>query len=176
MRTRAMKTIIPLHPEGAKPAANQATNQIAMLTELQTRTLDAVLDLIIPAATERGLPGAAEVGVLAYMTREAPEAIPIAAGELDRLDTESRRHFDLPPAAIDDAQRLALIESIRREIPAYLDRLAFETYSCYYQDDRVLDVIGLEKRPPYPTGYEVDAGDLGLLEAVRSRGQIYREV
>ena len=159
----------------ANETSNRIAQAIAILTRQQTRTLDAVLNLIIPPATERGLPGAAKVGVLAYMTREAPEAIPILVGELDRLDVESHRRFSLSPAAIDNASRLALIESIRREIPAYLDRLAFETYSCFYQDDRVLDVIGLEKRPPYPKGYEVDAGDLGLLEAVRSRGRIYRE-
>lgn len=158
-----------------RPYPDLGTSAIKVLTGKQARTLDAVLNLIIPPATGRGLPGAAEVGVFAYMTREAPEAIPIVADELDRLDAESHRRFDLHPAAIDDSQRLALIESIRGEIPGYLDRLAFETYSCYYQDDRVLDVIGLEKRPPYPKGYEVDAGDLGLLEAVRNRGRIYRE-
>ena len=47
---------------------------------------------------------------------------------------------------------------------------------CYYRDDRVLDAIGLEPRAPYPEGFEVEKGDWGLLDPVKSRGRIYRVV
>ena len=47
---------------------------------------------------------------------------------------------------------------------------------CYFRDDRVLEAIGLEPRAPYPGGFEVEDGDWGLLEPVKSRGPIYRVV
>ena len=47
---------------------------------------------------------------------------------------------------------------------------------CYFRDDRVLEAIGLEPRAPYPGGFEVENGDWGLLEPVKSRGRIYRVV
>ena len=47
---------------------------------------------------------------------------------------------------------------------------------CYFRDDRVLEAIGLEPRAPYPGGFEVENGDWGLLESVKSRGRIYRVV
>ena len=47
---------------------------------------------------------------------------------------------------------------------------------CYFRDDRVLETIGLEPRAPHPGGFEVQNGDWGLLEPVKSRGRIYRVV
>ena len=47
---------------------------------------------------------------------------------------------------------------------------------CYFRDDRVLETIGLEPRAPHPGGFEVENGDWGLLEPVKSRGRIYRVV
>ena len=47
---------------------------------------------------------------------------------------------------------------------------------CYYRDDRVLQAIGQEPRAPHPKGYVVEQGDWGLLEPVKQRGKIYRDV
>lgn len=50
------------------------------------------------------------------------------------------------------------------------------TVQCYYRDDRVMQALDMEARPPHPQGYEVEQGDWALLQPVRERGQIYREV
>jgi len=39
----------------------------------------------------------------------------------------------------------------------------------------VVEAIGLESRPPYPKGYPLELGDLGLLDPVRNRPRFYRE-
>ena len=39
----------------------------------------------------------------------------------------------------------------------------------------VVEGLGLEDRPPYPKGYEVEAGDLSLLDPVRARPKLYRD-
>jgi hypothetical protein len=36
--------------------------------------------------------------------------------------------------------------------------------------------LGIEARPPFPKGNEVTSGDLSLLNPVRERKQIYRDV
>jgi len=56
-----------------------------------------------------------------------------------------------------------------------LQRLALETVTCYYQQDGVIERLGMEPRPPYPKGYQVLPGDLTLLNPVTARGRIYRD-
>ena len=54
--------------------------------------------------------------------------------------------------------------------------LLFLAYSGYYQHPRVVETLGLEARPPHPKGYAMEAFDPSLLDAVRRRGKIYRDV
>ena len=53
--------------------------------------------------------------------------------------------------------------------------LIFHTYMGYYQDGRVMEALGLEARPPFPLGYELEPGDLSLLDPVRRRPKLFRE-
>jgi hypothetical protein len=48
------------------------------------------------------------------------------------------------------------------------------TVQCYYRDDRVMRSLGMEVRPPFPQGFEVERGDWSLLDPVRSRPPLYR--
>ena len=56
---------------------------------------------------------------------------------------------------------------------AYLTRIILQ---CYYRDDRVMRSLGMEPRPPYPKGFEVEQGDWSLLETVRSRPRMWRDI
>jgi hypothetical protein len=47
---------------------------------------------------------------------------------------------------------------------------------CYYRDDRVMRSLGMEARPPFPKGFEVEQGDWSLLDPVRAMPPLYREV
>jgi hypothetical protein len=47
---------------------------------------------------------------------------------------------------------------------------------CYYRDDRVMRSLGLEPRPPFPKGHVVEQGDWSLLDPVRARAPMYRQV
>ena len=60
------------------------------LTAAQRSTLDAVLNLIVPASADGRMPGAAEVGVPAYLCAEAADALPVLREELDELEQRSR--------------------------------------------------------------------------------------
>ena len=45
---------------------------------------------------------------------------------------------------------------------------------CYHRDDRVMRAFGMEPRPPFPKGFEVEQGDWSLLDPVRARPKLYR--
>ena len=47
---------------------------------------------------------------------------------------------------------------------------------CYYRDDRVMRSLEMEPRSPFPQGFEVEQGDWSLLDPVKRRGRIYRQV
>ena len=47
---------------------------------------------------------------------------------------------------------------------------------CYYRDDRVLRALGIEPQAPFPKGRALEPGDWSLLEAVRSRPRMWRDV
>lgn len=145
------------------------------LTPEQRATLDIVLNLIVPPSADGRMPGAAEVGVPAYLVAEAPDALPLLCQELEQLDRCSRERFAREFAELEEAERKNLIETMRAQAPSFMSRLAMETLACYYQHDRVLEGLGLEARPPYPKGYQVVQGDLSLLDPVRARGKIYRD-
>jgi len=145
------------------------------LTSGQRATLDIVLNMIVPPSADGRMPGAAEVGVPAYLVAEAPDALPVLRRELDELDRRSRERFARAFAEMGEYERKSLIDEMRAREPSFMSRLSMETLACYYQHDRVLAGLGLEARPPYPKGYQVVQGDLSLLEPVRARGKIYRD-
>lgn len=159
-------------------AANASLNLTPgiALTSAQLATLDAVLNLIVPASADGRMPAAAGVGVPAYLCVEAADVLPQLREELDELERRSRLRFARNFAALEEAERKSLVEELRAQTPAFMNRLAMETLACYYQHERVLEGLGLEARPPYPKGYAVAQGDLSLLEPVRARGKIYRDV
>ena len=145
------------------------------LTTAQSAILDLVLDMIVPPSAERRLPGAAELGVPAYLAAQAPEALPLIARELDALEARARDQHAQGFATLPAAQRQALVDSLRAQDASFMSRLALETVTCYYQHDRVLEALGMETRAPYPQGFQVIAGDLALLAPVRRRGKVYRD-
>jgi hypothetical protein len=47
---------------------------------------------------------------------------------------------------------------------------------CYYRDDRVFRALGIELRAPYPKGRVLEQGDWSLLDAVRGRPRLWRDI
>ena len=128
----------------------------------QRRTLTAVLNGIIPASPERGLPGAGELGlaeVLDDVLEDSAELRPLIARGL----------------ALADERGVADLAALDADVPGFLPSLVFHTYMAYYQDPRVQRALGLEARPPHPLGYEMEPNDLSLLDPVRERPKLFRD-
>jgi len=150
----------------------------SLLSPDQARALGCVLDEIIPESADGGLPGARELGLVDNI-EQALERMPdlktaIDAG-LSALQDLVRERGAEDYAALPQPQRREILDQLAAAQPAFLPGLIFHTYVAYYQHPRVLEALGLEARPPFPKGYEMQPGDFGGLEAVRRRGRIFRE-
>ncbi len=141
------------------------------LSDTETATLQAVVGHIIPASAEHGIPAASDPAIFADI-----------AGSLGRYDAEIREALRLIEAAaggafvtLSAAEQMAALTRFRAGHPALATALGAVTARCYYRDDRVMASIGMDVRPPFPRGYELEPGDWSLLDPVRKRGKIYRD-
>jgi hypothetical protein len=148
----------------------------ARLTSVQRETLSAVLNMIVPPSADGRMPGAGELAALVRDVAGAGAALAATRELLDRLDREALARCGTAFAALDEANRVSLLDATRTRDPTVLHQLALETLTSYYQQDRVLEGLGMEARSPYPKGYPVEPGDLSLLDPVIGRGKIYRDV
>ena len=143
------------------------------MDEEQERTLIVLLNLIIPPSKDRTMPGAADIGFIAYIQQEnhvlwiRDGLLTIAGSSHDKYGTEF--------SALTGSEQTQLIDELRRRLNRFFIRLTNLVMECYYQHDRVLEAIGLEARAPFPEGYAVEEGDLTLLEPVAQRVKLYRD-
>jgi len=144
------------------------------LSREQLDLLVEVLDAIIPPGEGGDLPGAGELGLGETLQRKAPELVPLLVDGLDALQEEMENRQGSDFGGLTVPEKRLLLEHLGSQQPAFLPAVLFQTYTNYYQHPRVLVALGLEARPPYPGGYELESGDLDLLDPVRKRPPIYR--
>jgi hypothetical protein len=140
------------------------------LTPAQRDDLRVVAGMIIPASEEYAVPGAADAAILAdilatlgrdtEMVREALEHLAHLAG--------------MPLADLGETARDEVAVKFRATGGAAAATLTRVVLQCYYRDDRVLRSLGLELRPPFPRGYDLEQGDWSLLDPVKARPPMWR--
>lgn len=129
----------------------------------ERKNLAIIVEMIIPASEEHGLPGASDEKILAAIVQSAEPHRPALQEALAAFDeftqnSESGRE-----------------EAFRRMFPeeaAILQTLAAQNY---YIDDRVMRSLGMEIRPPFPGGFSLHQGDWSVLDPVRRRAEFYRK-
>ena len=140
-----------------------------MLSADQCRSLRCLVEMMIPASAEYDVPSAGDEAIFGEILRSlGRDAGPVTA-VLQMLDADG------PFADIDPQRRDAIAARLRETgggALAYLTRIILQ---CYYQDDRVMRSLGMEPRPPFPEGFEVEQGDWSLLDPVRGRPKLYRD-
>jgi hypothetical protein len=70
--------------------------------------------------------------------------------------------------------KIEVVATVWRENYGIFARFTSMLTQCYYLNARVIKAIGQDVRPPFPKGYQLEEGDLCLLEPVYERGSIYR--
>ncbi|MBM4267533.1 MAG: gluconate 2-dehydrogenase subunit 3 family protein [Deltaproteobacteria bacterium] len=141
-------------------------------SEEARRTLATVLDEILPARPDGRLSGAGALGLgsrLEEALKKEPLQHAMVAQGLADVEKAARVRHGASLAEVPASERRALLE----EQP-FTGLVMFHAYVGYYQDERVVAVLGIEPRPPHPLGYEMPPNDLTLLDPVRRRAKMYR--
>ena len=136
------------------------------------RSLRALVGLMIPASAQYQVPGADDERIFADIVATLRPHAALARDAIARLDELAGGSF----AACDGPARQAAAQDFRTGARALASLLVSVTVQCYYRDDRVMVSLGMEPRPPFPKGFEVEQGDWSLLEPVKARAPMYRQV
>jgi hypothetical protein len=142
-----------------------------MLSADQRRSLRRLAEMMIPASAEYGIPSAADDAIFSDILRSLGRDTEHVIALMGMLDAQSGGPF----ADLDPQRQDALAAQLRAtagEALTYLTRIILQ---CYYRDDRVMRSLGMEPRPPFPKGFEVEQGDWSLLDPVRARPKLYRD-
>ena len=139
-------------------------------------TLVSFAGTVIPASREYGVPGADDDVIAADLVASAAGSAEEIAAALTTVDALSSDEHGDAFANLDATARLAVATAFRHANRALAAPLIMLVAQCYYRDERVMAALGMEPRPPYPEGFEVEQGDWSLLDPVRRRAKMVREV
>ena len=127
--------------------------------------------IIIPASETYGVPGADDDLIFSDIRKSLErdfDDVRRALGDLTELSGGA--FADLRVNAARSGECVAGEGRSRRSA------LVRVVLLCYYRDDRVMHSLGQEPRPPFPKGHVVEQGDWSLLDPVRARPPIWRQV
>lgn len=123
---------------------------------------------IIPASSDYGVPGADDDLIFEDIAATLRPNLAVLADLLASLDAAA-----VERASASDID--LLIQRLQEPFGPALGLLIAVVAQCYYRDDRVMRSLEMEARPPFPKGFEVEAGDWSLLDPVRARPRAWRD-
>jgi hypothetical protein len=141
-----------------------------ILTETEIADLRCVAGMIVPASAKYDVPGADDDTIFADIVNSIGRDRDSVRTALARLRTLAGGPF----ASLDATRRAEVAAKLRAEGDAAVGVLTRVVLLCYYRDDRVMVSLGLELRPPFPKGHELEQGDWSLLDPVRGRKPFWR--
>ena len=144
----------------------------AELSPAELRDLRRLAGSMVPASLEYGLPGADDEAIFADIARSLGRDSNDVRAALAMLREIAGGDF----AALDEAAAEAAAMTLLGREGAVTTALGRVVLQCYYRDDRVMHALGLELRAPYPQGRVLEQGDWSLLDAVRGRPRMWRDL
>jgi hypothetical protein len=142
-----------------------------MLSADQCRSLRRLAEIMVPVSDEYGVPSAGDEAIFADILKSLGRDAGHVEVVLRALDAMAGGSF----ADLDPQRQDAVAAQLHERGGEALTRLGRILLQCYYRDDRVMRSLGMEPRPPYPRGFEVEEGDWSLLDPVRARPKLYRD-
>lgn len=144
-------------------------------TEEERISLGRLARIIIPPSEQHNIPGADDDEILArILTKGVKHESLLKKGlrDLALLAEDRKKKLKM----FDDEELSALFDEFEKSHKPFVQLLMTITAQSYYQDERVLQSLDMEARPPFPLGHEVQQGDWSLLDPVKQKGKLYREV
>jgi hypothetical protein len=142
-----------------------------VLTDSEIADLRCIAGMIVPASARYRVPGADDEIIVANILKSLGR-------DTDDVRTALALAASLAGgaiAAMDPVARDTLGARLRAGGGNPMVVLTHVVLLCYYRDDRVLMSLGLEPRPPFPKGYELEQGDWSLLDPVKARKPFWRQ-
>jgi hypothetical protein len=142
------------------------------LSPAESRDLQRIAGLLIPASAEFDVPGADDATIFADIIRSLGRDIGDVRAALRAIAALAGGAL----GDVDDARAEELVTTFHAGGSKEAVTLGRVLLQCYYRDDRVVLSLGLEPRPPFPLGHKLEQGDWSLLDAVRGRPPMWRDV
>lgn len=145
------------------------------LSQSQRTLITAVLDRLVPPQGD--MPGAGEAGTADYL-----DGIAAGSARIARLFSAGLQDIEIAAfrlgasfEGLSGDQKDEVLRGVEYDSPQFFDLLVRHTYNGYYSNPTVVELLGLDPRPPQPRGNRVERGDLSSLQLVVERGQAYRD-
>ncbi len=152
--------------------SDTATQSERALTASEIADLRRLVGFMIPSDTDYCVPGADDAAIFADIVRSLGRDRNDVCQALAMLREIAGGDFSAIGETEAEAAVRALLNRKGREITA----LGRAVLQCYYRDNRVLVSLGLEPGSPFPKGHSVEQGDWTLLDSVRERAPMWRDV
>jgi hypothetical protein len=152
--------------------ADMLDNPNTDLSPAELRDFRRLAGFMVPASAEFGVPGADDEKIFSDIVRSLGRDRTPVGKALAALSEMTGGRF----AGLDDARAEATAMSLLSRGGPMIAALGRAVLQCYYRDDRVVRALGLEPRAPFPRGHSVEQGDWSLLDAVRGRPRMWRDV
>ena len=133
------------------------------------------MGMMIPASEKYGVPGADDESIVAEIIAAAGDQSAIIVEVLDALNKKAQDEGGGSFADLTGDLRMTIVDRFKETAADTVTNLVTLTAQCYYRDPRVMESLGMEPRPPFPEGFEVEQGDWSILDPVRDRGRIWRD-
>jgi hypothetical protein len=144
----------------------------AELTPAELQDLRRLAAFMVRASTEYGVPGADDAAIFADIVRSLGRDRNDVRTALAMLREIAGSDF----ADLDEAKAETAATTLLNHTGPVITALGRAVLQCYYRDDRVMRALGIEPRPPFPKGHVLEQGDWSLLDAVRGRPRMWRDV
>jgi hypothetical protein len=142
------------------------------LTATELRDLRRLVAFMVPASAEYGVPGADDEVIFTDIVRSLGRDRNAVCRALAMLHDLAGGDF----AGLDEARAEAAAMALLSHEGPVITALGRAVLQCYYRDDRVMCALGLEPRAPFPKGHVLEQGDWSLLDTVRGRPRMWRDV
>jgi len=136
-----------------------------------------VLDEIIPPSADGSFPGAGELGVgerIEEALAQRPDVAHIIERGLASISELAERCNPSGFGGLSKSERVAVLREAEAAEPGLFGALVMQAYFGYYTDPRTTERLGV-RNPPQPDGYDLEPGDLSLLDPVRARPRLWRD-
>jgi hypothetical protein len=146
-------------------------------SDIDRALLCEVLDELIPPSEDDSFPGAGELGIgerIEAALAERPEVGRTLQRGLAVLRELAERRQRSGFGGLSKSERVAVLREFESAEPALFAVLLMQAYFGYYTDRRVTERLGV-RNPPQPEGYDLELGDLSLLDPVRTRTKLWRD-